>query len=326
VEYKAPDGVSKRRSTIMAKFTFDWNKVKDGIVESDKKKGFQKDARFWRPTVDKDGNATAVIRFLPDREGNPFIKYHQHNFKYMIDGNKKFYIKNCINDFGFDRECPVCKKNSEYWASSFEEDKKIASARKRKLIYVSNILVVKNPDCPEDEGKVFLYSYGEKIYGKAKEKMFPSDKVKELGEYDEYIPYDLYEGANFTLQQEKQGEFPNYDKSTFGKQCAVGSDKVIEKIMDQVYDLNEFTTEDKYPTNEEVVKLLGALLGIAESSTSTTAEPKKPDTSTQEPLEDVSSTGLVDDDLPFITDDTVGAEATEPSSDEEDDEFFKNLQ
>jgi len=308
----------------MAKYKFDWNKVKEDIVESDKKKDY-KDVRFWKPTVDEKGNATAVIRFLPSQDGTPFVKFHTHNFQYMVDGQKKFWIKNCINDFGYDRECPICKKNQEYYNSSFDSDKKIATARKRKLNFVSNILVIKNPAKPEEEGKVFLYNYGLKIYEKIKDKMFPSDEKKALGEgsYDEYIPFDLYEGADFLFEQCKQGEYPNYDKSTFLKQKAVGTDKFIDTVMEQVYDLSEFVGEDKYPSNEEVVKALSSILGLSAS------------TVLNEAGNDTTSP-FGDDDIPNF-DNTMNtteqvdpkpntaSESTGATTDDEEADFFKNL-
>lgn len=306
----------------MGKYSVDWSKVKEEIVESEKKKGFQKDQRFWKPTVDDKGNATAVIRFLPDKTLTPFVKYYQHNFKYQINGANKFYIKNCINTFGYDKACPICAKNQEYWNSGFESDKKISSIRKRKLVYVSNILVIKNPANPEDEGKVFLYNYGEKIYGKLKDKMFPSEEIKSLGEgtYDEYMPFDLYEGANFKIVQVKQGEFPNYDKSEFNKQSPVGSEKVIDAIMDQVYDLSEFIAPEKFPSNEDVIKELGAILGIAPKKAD--VEPTSNDTVADEPIEDITSGSLVEDsDLPFVDDDLPSDSSIDP----EEEAFFKNL-
>lgn len=315
----------------MAKFKFDWDKVKQDIKDGEKK-SFKKDERFWKPTVDDKGNATAVIRFLPDPEGNPFVKLYTHNFSYMADGVKKYWINNCVNTFGYDRECPICKKNQEYWNSAFEADKKIASLRKRKLEYISNIVVLKNPAHPEDEGKVFLYKYGEKIYNKIKEKMFPSEEMKALGEgmYEEYVPFDLYDGAHFILVQTKQGDYPNYDSSKFDKQKPLGSDKVIETIMGKTYDITEFIAEDKFPTNEKVIEVLGSLLGIAQTSAPTQRQASAPD---NEGIEDITSPSMDDifkgDHLPDDVIPTSEPTTSEPSDSvslgDDDEEFFKNL-
>lgn len=297
----------------MSKFKFSWDKVKETVQEESKKKTY-KDERLWKPTVDEKGNATAIIRFIPDQSGTPYVKYHTHNFSYMLDGVKKYWIRNCINTFGYDKECPICKKNQEYWNSAFDSDKSIASQRKRKLVFMANILVIKNPADPEAEGKVFLYSFGQKIYDKIKDKMFPSDELKSLGEYDEYVPFDLYEGANFKLVQVKQGDFPNYDKSEFLKQSPVGKEKEIEVIMEKTYDLSEFVTEDKFPTNEEVITKLGSLLGL--SSKTEAPKPKK-EIVVEEDLEDIGINPLSES----SNEDDVSLD----SEDDEDEDFFKNL-
>lgn len=279
----------------MGKYQFDFTKFKEETKNADKKKGFEPDARFWKPTVDEKGNATAIIRFIPDTTGEPFVKFYSHSFSYMVDGVKKYWIKNCINTFGYDKGCPICKKNQEYWNSSFKSDKDIASQRKRKLNFVANILVIKNPNKPEDEGKVFLYQFGQKIYDKIKDKMFPSDEVKALGDYDEYVPFDLYNGANFKLVQCKQGEYPNYDKSEFAKQSALGNDKQLDTIMEKTNTLSEFVADDKFPTNDEVIKIIGSILGI---SSTVKDEPKEEillNEDESEDIEDITSSKIVDD-------------------------------
>ena len=301
----------------MSKYSsFDWNSVTDNILkeEQEKKKGFVKDTRFWKPSVDDKGNATAIIRFIPDQNMTPFIKYYSHNFKYMENGLTKYWIKNCINTFGYDKECPICKKNQEYWNSAYPSDKAISSQRKRKLIYVSNILVIKNPANPDDEGKTFLFSYGQKIYDMIKDKMFPSEEVKALGEYEQYVPFDLFKGANFKLVQVKQGDYPNYDKSCFGKQGPIGTEKQIDVIMEKTYDLSEFIQDDKFPTNEEVVSKLGFLLGL------TIIEEEKPNTDSDDDIPFFDSTPSTLNDNVDKTDDPE-----KTSNDEDEDEYFKNL-
>lgn len=306
----------------MGKYSFDWSAVTQNLQqeEANKKKGFQADPRFFKLQPDEKGNATAIIRFLPDSTMTPFVKYYTHNFKYVLDGTTKYWIRNCLNTFGYEKECPICKKNQEYWNSAFESDKVIASQRKRKLVFTANILVIKNPNNPDLEGKVMLYSFGQKIYDKLKDKMFPSDEVKALGEgmYEEYIPFDLENGANFKLVQVKQGEFPNYDKSEFGKQAPLGTEAKIDSVMKQVYDLSEFMADDKFPTNDEIVTKLGKLLGLSKSDTTTSTALTETDT-----LEDISTNLLDDQDIPDFT---PPSDPDSTSTDDEDDaDFFLNL-
>lgn len=302
----------------MAKFQFDWAGLKDKIEkdnEQGKKKGFTKDERFWAP--DKKSAGTYIIRFLPDLDGNPYVKLYNHSFKYMVDGSAKWWIKNCINTFGYDRDCPICKKNMEYWNSSFQSDKDIASARKRKLEYISNILVVNDPKNPDNNGKVFLYKFGQKIYDKIKSLMFPSEQDMEDPDFVSFVPFDLYEGADFKLKVTIQGEFPNYSDSSFSKQKAVGDDKKIEKVMKETHKLSEFTAEDQFPTNEETIRVLGDLLGLS--------KPAPKDKPKKEVVEEEIET--IDDSVPFDTSDDTTFDS-DPDSDsevDEDAEFFKSL-
>lgn len=321
---------------MAGRHTFDWSGVKEKI-KAGEKKTYEKDARFWKPTVDEKGNASAVIRFIPNSDMTPFTQVYTHNFNYMQDGVKKYWIRNCVNTFGYDRECPICKKNMEYWNSAFESDKKIASDRKRKLEYISNILVIKNPANPEDEGKIFLFKYGKKIFDKINEKMSPTAEMKALGK-KEFVPFDFYEGANFLLVQTKQGDYPNFDKSEFADSKPLGTDAQIDLVMSKAYSLEEFTAPDKFPTNEEVIQKLGFLLGI--SSTTGTGEASTAGT-TAAGIEDTTSPSITDfsDDIPDhalpadLAEKAAAAKAAkealaEPATTDtvdDDADFFKNL-
>lgn len=247
------------------KFGFDWGAVKDKIAKDNTKgKGFEKDKRFWEPTKDAEGNGIATIRFLPDLDGNPYIKYYSHSFSYLKNGEKKWWIKNCINTFGYDENCPICKKNQQLYNSAYDSDKAIAGQRKRKLSYISNILVVKDPANPENEGKVFLYRYGQKIYEKLVKPMFPTEQDLMDDEFVQFVPFDLYEGANFLLKIKKQGDFPNYDDSKLQRQSAIagGDDEKIEAYMNATHRLEEFLERKLYPTNEEVIAAVGHELNM----------------------------------------------------------------
>jgi len=297
------------------KFSFDWNKVKENIQQESQAKKSYKDDRFWKHTVDENGASLSIIRFLPDQDGTPFVKYYTHNFDYMIDGQKKYYIKNCINTFGYDKECPICKKNMEYYNSSFESDKALSRKRGRKLTFVANILVIKNPNDPESEGKVYLYKFGQKIYDKIKNLMFPSDQDLQDPDFVSFVPFDLYDGADFKLKVVKQGEFPNYDQSSFSAQKPIGDDKKIASIMEKTYFLAEFSDPTNYPSNEEVIKVLGDLLGISTPKEEAPKKEQKKESKVDETdIEEISDTSL-----PFTTEDETS------DSIDDDEEFFKNL-
>ncbi|MFZ9354448.1 MAG: single-stranded DNA-binding protein, partial [Candidatus Nanopelagicales bacterium] len=127
------------------------------------------DDRIWKLDVDKSGNGYAVIRFLPAPEGEdlPFVKVYSHAFQ----GPGGWLIDNCLTSLN--QKCPICEHNSGLWNSGVDANKEVARKQKRKLTYVSNIYVVKDPANPENEGKVFLFKYGKKIFDKISEAMQP---------------------------------------------------------------------------------------------------------------------------------------------------------
>lgn len=249
----------------MAKYKFDWDKLKTDIKEEqDKKsKGF-KDDRFWSPDWKAAVKAKKffVFRFLPDTEGTPFTKYYNHGFKYRKGSESKWYINNCSSTLTWDPACPICAKNSEYWESPYESDKEIAKQRKRRLNYVSNVLVVSDPINPDNEGKVFLYRYGAKIYEKIEKLLFPSEQDLADPDFEQFIPFDLYDGADFKLKIKMQGDFPNYDDSEFSRQKPVAkNDGAVAEIMGQTHLLSEFTDPKNFPEPEKVLEQIGFLLG-----------------------------------------------------------------
>jgi gp32 DNA binding protein like len=223
------------------------NKKVDEISEG--KKSF-KDSRFWTPTVNKEGSGSAKIRFLPPAEADgddalPFQQYHEHNFE--VTGS--YFIELCPTTKG--RECPVCKANGVLWKTEIEDNQKIVRDRKRKLYYVSNIYVVKDKDAPENEGKVFLYKYGQKIFEKIKKSLKPVD------EEDQAINvFDLFEGADFSLEISKVKGYRNYDDSKFRAPAPLlkGDEKELEKVYNTLYSLKPFVDDSKFKSYEELEK------------------------------------------------------------------------
>jgi hypothetical protein len=145
------------------------------------------DGNFWKPEVDKAGNGYAVLRFLPAPGGEdmPFVRIYDHGFQ----GPGGWYIENSLTTLGQDD--PVSEYNTQLWNSGIESNKEIVRKQKRRLSYISNVYVVSDPANPQNEGKVFLYKYGKKIFEKLNDLMNP----KYPGE-TAVNPFDLWEGAN----------------------------------------------------------------------------------------------------------------------------------
>jgi len=202
------------------------------------------DDRIWKPVRDKSGNGYAVIRFLPAavNEDVPWVRIWTHGFK----GPGGWYIENSLTTIG--KDDPVSKANTALWNSGIDSDKNIARDRRRKLSYYSNIYVVEDSMNPENEGKVFLYRYGKKIFEKITGVMNP-----EFADETPLNPFDLWEGANFKLKMRQVEGFPNYDKSEFTDVCPLAGDEAkLEEIWNAQYSLNEIIEEKNFKNYAEL--------------------------------------------------------------------------
>jgi hypothetical protein len=211
------------------------------------------DDRFWKPEVDKAGNGYAVIRFLPAPEGCelPWAQVWSHAFQ----GPGGWYIENSLTTMG--QKDPVSEHNRVLWNSGSDRDKEIARKQKRKLSYYANIYVVNDPAHPENEGRVFLYKFGKKIYDKITEAMQP-----QFADEEAINPFDFWSGANFKLKIRKVEGYWNYDKSEFDKSSALlDDDDKLERIYKNLNDLNEFSAASNFKSYEDLKKRLDYVLG-----------------------------------------------------------------
>ena len=222
-------------------------------VEKTNKGGGSGDDRLWKPEVDKAGNGYAVVRFLPapDGEDLPWAKLYSHAFQ----GPGGWYIENSLTTNG--AKDPVSEYNSELWNTGIDSDKEIARKQKRKLSYYSNIYVVKDPSNPENEGKVFLYKYGKKIFDKIMSAMQP-----EFEDEEPINPFDFWAGADFKIKIKKVAGYWNYDSSEFARPGALlDDDDAMEAIWKKEYSLAEITAADQFKSYDELKKRLDYVLG-----------------------------------------------------------------
>ena len=226
------------------------NAVKEDSAPQEKKSYV--DERLWKPELDKSGNGYAVIRFLPAVEGEdmPWAIVWNHAFQ---GPTGQWYIENSLTTVG--QKDPVSEHNTKLWNTGLESDKETARKQKRKLQYFSNIYVVSDSKHPENEGKVFLYRYGKKIFDKLMAAMQP-----EFEDESPINPFDFWEGANFKLKIRKVDGYWNYDKSEFETPSALGDDSVIEGIWKKQYALKEFTASTNFKSYEELKTRLDAVL------------------------------------------------------------------
>lgn len=218
------------------------------------------DDRFWYCQQDKSGNGFAIIRFLPPapdgEDAVPFIK----TFKYAFQGPGGWYIENSLNTIG--QADPCAEHVGKLYSSGKEEDKEIAKPRNRKTQFISNILVIKDPANPENEGKVFLYRYGKQIFDKLKEKISPSNEYE-----DKMDPFNMWAGANFKLKIKKVEGYPNYSSSEFETPSVLSDDDdELEKIYNQTHSLQEILDPSNYKSYDELKSRLDRVLGEAKEN------------------------------------------------------------
>jgi len=230
------------------------------------------DDRMWSPAVDKAGNGYAVIRFLPAKEGEdlPWVKYWDHGFK---GPTGRWYIENSLTSIG--QPDPLGEYNAAKWNSGIESDKDGVRDRKRRLHYVSNILVISDPSNPNNEGKQFLYKFGKKIFDKIMDVMqpqFPGETPTN--------PFDLWSGANFKLKIRNVEGYRNYDKSEFDNVSELfgGDEERLKEVYEGIYSLSDFIDPSNYKSYDELRRKLYEVLGettVVQSVGAVASEPTR---------------------------------------------------
>ena len=219
-----------------------------------KTKNKYQDDRLWKPELDKTGNGYAVLRFLPapQKEEMPWARVWSHAFQ----GPGGWYIENSLTTLG--QKDPVSEYNTSLWNNGTDAGKETARKQKRKLTYVANIYVVKDPANPSNEGQVMLYKFGKKIFDKITAAMQP-----EFEDEEAIDPFDFWQGANFKLKAKNVAGYRNYDSSEFARQDALlEDDEAMEAIWKKEYSLEDFVAPDQFKSYDELKKRLDYVLGL----------------------------------------------------------------
>ena len=276
----------KKKSSSIDKLTKELGKLKGGTSSS-------KDDRFWQPEVDKAGNGYAVIRFLdaPFVDGEdamPWVQVFNHGFQ----GPGGWLIENCLTSIN--KQCPVCEHNSSLWNSGIESNKDIVRKQKRKLTYIANVLVVKDAADPSNEGKVFLYKFGKKIFDKVQAMLEP-----EFEDETAINPFNFWEGANLKLKIRKVEGYRNYDKSEFDSPSPVSEDDAeIERLWKASHSLKAFLDSKEFMPYDEMKAKLNRVLGLAGAAKPTRTVEE--DSGDDEPAFETTAGDSDDDALDFF--------------------------
>ena len=246
------------------------------------------DDRFWKPELDKSGNGYAIIRFLPQPsdEDLPWCKIWSHAF----NGPGGWYIENSLTTLN--KKDPISEYNTELWNSGVEANKDVARKQKRILKYYSNIYVESDPKHPENEGKVYLFRYGKKIFDKISEVMNP-----QFEDETALNPFDFWSGANFKLKVRKVDGFWNYDKSEFEATSKLldGDDEKLEETYGKLFSLTQFLSEDNFKSYDELKEKFNRVVtgtgisGTVEKFTAKPAPVTEPDTKVESDNDDTLS-------------------------------------
>lgn len=280
------------------------------------KTNYGDDDRYWKPETDKAGNGYAIIRFLPVAEADitslsvPYVPIYTHGFK---GPTGKWYIEKSRTTLN--EPDPVSEYNTKLWNSGQQDE---ARKQKRKLGYVANILVIKDEKHPENEGKVFLFSFGPKIMKKIDEALKPpfSDQTR-------FNPFHFLEGANFKLRIRKgDGGYRNYDSSEFEAPSKLfgGDEKKIEALWNSQHSLSELIHPSKFKSYAELKRKLESVLGTVEVSESSVSDEDNDEIAPWEKSNKPQSTTTTNRTL-IVTDDAAAA----ASDDDDDLEMFKKL-
>lgn len=285
----------KMRNSDFGKITAEFEKIANPSSET---KSYQDD-RFWKLDPDKAGNATATIRFLPRVEGDelPWVKIFSHGFQ---GPTGKWYIENSLTTIG--ENDPVGELNTKLWNSSGDDnspERKQARAQKRKLSYIANVLIVSDPKHPENEGKVFLFKFGKKIFDKIMDKARPT-----FEDEDPVNVFDLWEGADFKLRQKKVEGYPNYDQSAFASPSPVmgGDENKILEVVNSQHKLRDFLDRKNFKTYEELSRKLASVLNT-EAAPMKSAAQMVEEVSDEPAIERVAATKKVKVEKPKVEED-----------------------
>ena len=234
---------------------YDINKLVEAAQEANggAQKDNNRDENLWKPTVDKAGNGYAVIRFLPSEAEVPWVRYWDHGFK---GPTGKWYIEKSLTSIG--QNDPLGELNNRLWNTGNEEDRETVRKQKRRLHYVTNILVISDPSAPENEGKVFKYQFGKKIFDKIQDLMqpqFPGETPVD--------PFDVWQGADFQLKIRNVEGYRNYDRSEFKEpsQLFDGDEVQLQAALNQLHDITEYVDPANYKSYDELKAKLNDVLG-----------------------------------------------------------------
>jgi len=252
----------------------------------------------------KPGN-TYTLRLIPfvKDPSKTFFHYYSHGWVSEMTGQ----FQSAISPQTWGERDPIAEARYRLSRTGSEEEKEKARALNRKENWLVNVYVVKDPDNPENEGKVKILRFGRQLHKIVMEAMEGED----ADEFGERI-FDLSKsGCNFRVKVEEQGGYPTYVSSRFAgpSQITGVTDGTIKDVYDQTYDLENVFPVKSY---DELQTMLNEHYhGVTDNTE--TSDPQPPaNTATKEEeddlnFDDLDSTSNKDSSATPIDDDKVKA-------------------
>ena len=175
--------------------------------------------------------------------------------------------------------------------------------------FYTNILVIRDPATPENEGKVFKFMFRTNIFDMIHDKLFPKEDLLLATKTPDPVDiFDLEVGANFNfIINSKEGR-ANYDKSAFDvvSKCPQFDPAMLHDIKKEMHDPSLFKDYEKLKERFTI---------FLKDSSSKPAAPIENYIGKQEEVKKEES--KVPDGLP--------GNSNPPPDDEENMEYFRNL-
>ena len=280
--------------------------------ETERENGKQSysDDRFW--TLDYDKNTKvgkAIIRPIGPSIGeeDEYVTEYTH----FIRRNNKILSVKCPTTEK--HKCPIC----EYYFSKDKDDRDNINTK-----FIMNILVVKDFQHPENDGKVFLYKCPVSVMNKIREALKDKDEMDMPKE--SVNVFDMWEGANINLITKDKGGFLNYDSSTIASKTPIFEDvdngALYEELYKKLYSLKEFKVA---PTTEEIREKFDTFMNGVDTSVKNVENHVRAEQ--KEVLSEDNIEDVIDDEIP---EEFGGVSATGSKVDEStvsEDDFWNNI-
>lgn len=239
--------------------SFDFDKLASSQEQAfgEKKADFGDD-RFYKLKRDENGNGAAIIRFLPD----PNMKLLQQLYRINCNGQKgaeRRWVSE-LSPQNINQPDPFHKMWADLWQAGKKEE---ARQFARQTRFYTNILVIKDPAEPANEGKVFLLDLSQSLKLMLENAMFPSDADRALGAEPKAL-FNPLQGHNFKLVSSKAATgFITYEKSSVVDAVTSvfdSKEEAVTFIKENCYPLDDFLKPEAYKSYEELQEKLNYVM------------------------------------------------------------------